>query len=247
MVLIVGVIALLGLHPANVLAGDDAFVRLDYPSAIAAYEGEYTRFPDDTELLWRLARVYVCAGEIKEGEDAAQDFRRAEQYARRCIELDSATVEGHTWLAASLGYQALHADLVEKIELTAEMHRELDRVLALDPQNDAAYSMRGSYFRAFANASWVERRIAVLLFPSLPEGGYEEAEAALKKAIALAPEVMRHHYELGILYLDWGRTADAKAALEHAATLPVRVAIDIPRLAKIQKLLASLTSARERE
>jgi tetratricopeptide (TPR) repeat protein len=232
---------------ANLAPGDEAFRRIDYPAAIAAYEEEYVRCPNEAEVLWRLARVYVCAGEVKEGEDAERDFRRAEQYARRCIELDSASVEGHTWLAASLGYQALHAGVVEKIELTSEMHRVLDRVLSLDPQNDAAYSMRGSYFRAFANASWLERRLAVVLFPSLPEGGYEEAEAALKKAIALAPDVMRHHYELGILYLDWGRIADAKAALEHAATLPIRVAIDVPRLAKIQKLLASLAYTREHE
>lgn len=227
--------------PANVSAGDDAFARIDYPAAIAAYEQEYAVFPDDTGLLWRLARAYVCAGEVKDGEEAEHDFRKAEMYARRCIRLDSLCVEAHTWLAAALGYRALHAGLMEKVELTAAMNEELDRVLALDPRNDAAYSMRGSYFRAFANASWLERRLAVLLFPSLPEGDYEEAERSLKKAIELAPNVMRHYYELGVLYLDWGRTAEATVVLEHAATLPVRVAIDVPRLAKIRKLLVSLT------
>ncbi len=227
--------------PANVSTGDEAFARIDYPAAIAAYEQEYAVFPDDTGLLWRLARAYVCAGEVKDGEEAERDFRKAELYARRCIRLDSACVEAHTWLAAALGYRALHAGLMEKVLLTAAMNEELDRALALDPHNDAAYSMRGSYFRAFANASWLERRVAMLLFPSLPEGGYEEAERSLKKAIELAPQVMRHSYELGVLYLDWGRTAEAKVVLEHAATLPVRVGIDAPRLARIRKLLVSLT------
>lgn len=232
---------------ANIRSGDEAFTRIDYAAAVALYEQQLPLYPNDAQLLWRLARVYVCAGEVKDNGEGESDFARAEEFARRCIQVDSTSVEGHTWLAAALGYRALHAGLVAKVELTAEMNQELDRALALDPQNDAAYSMRGSYFRAFANASWLERRVAVLLFPSLPEGGYEEAEAALKKAIALAPEVMRHHYELGILYLDWGRTAEARAALEHAATLPIRVAIDIPRRAKTRKLLAALAHAVEDE
>lgn len=232
---------------ANVSAGDEAFLRIDYPAAIAAYEQEYTRFPDDAELLWRLARAYVCAGEVKEGEEAERDFRAAERYARRCVGLDSTCVQGRTWLAAALGYRALHAGLMEKIELTAAMNEELDRILALDPGNDAAYSMRGSYFRAFANASWLERRIAVLLFPSLPEGGYEEAEAAFKKAIALAPNVMRHHYELGVLYLDWAKPNEARQVLEHAASLPIRVALDVVRRDKIRRLLAELATSEIRD
>ncbi|MEK7251027.1 MAG: hypothetical protein AAB209_11470, partial [Bacteroidota bacterium] len=72
---------------------------------------------------------------------------------------------------------------------------------------------------------------------------FEEGEAALKKAIALAPDVMRHHYELAVLYLDWDRKDDAKEVLEVAATLPVRVAIDRPRLARIKELLASLNNS----
>jgi hypothetical protein len=49
---------------------------------------------------------------------------------------------------------------------------------------------------------------------------------------------MRHHYELGILYIDMGRKEEARRALETGAALPVRTAIDRPRLQKIRELLA---------
>jgi hypothetical protein len=62
----------------------------------------------------------------------------------------------------------------------------------------------------------------------------------LLEAIAIAPEIMRHRYELGILYIDMGRIPEACASFENASHLPVRVAIDRPRLEKIKAYLAEL-------
>jgi hypothetical protein len=89
---------------------------------------------------------------------------------------------------------------------------------------------------------WVKRQIASLLFGGVPAGGFVEAETALRQAIALAPDVMRHTYELGVLYLDWGRQDDARRVLEQALSMPVRVAIDRPRQEKIKMYLARLAA-----
>jgi hypothetical protein len=48
---------------------------------------------------------------------------------------------------------------------------------------------------------------------------------------------MRHRYELAVLYLDWGKRGEARTVLLEAEKLPVRVAIDRPRLEKIRELL----------
>jgi tetratricopeptide (TPR) repeat protein len=232
-------------EPSSALKiGDVAFLRIDYPSAITAYEELIQANPNDAELLWRLARVYVCAGEVQENGEGEPYFKKSEQYARRCIRIDSTKVEGHIWLAATLGYRALHAGVKEQVRLTAEMHEEICRVLVLDPNNDAAYSMLGSMFRALGNVSWVQRQLAALFVGTIPSGGFEEGETALKKAIALAPDVMRHQYELGVLYLDWGKKDEGRTVLARARSLPIRVAIDIPRLEKIQALLTHLDDPR---
>ena len=227
----------------NVSFGDEAFARIDYPAAIAAYEEQLRSHPDETNLLWRLARVYVCSGEVKENGEGEPFFEKAEAYARRCIRLDSTREEAHTWLAATLGYRALNAGIQDQVALTNELHAEIDKALELNPNDDAAYSIRGSFYRALGNVSWVQRQLAAVFLGHLPEGGFEEAEVALKKAIALAPDVMRHRYELGVLYIDWDRKIEAEAVLQAAEKLPVRVAIDIPRLAKIKELLASLRNS----
>jgi len=126
-----------------------------------------------------------------------------------------------THLAGSgAGYRALHAGPAEQVRLTNEIERETARALTLAPDDDAALSIRGSMYRALGNAGWFAREMAGLLYGGLPPGGYPEAEEALLKAIALNPAVMRHHYELGVLYLDQDRIAEAEAALRRAAGPP---------------------------
>ena len=226
--------------PSRLAAGDDAFDAIDYPSAIESYSVALGQHPDDPEVLWRLARAYVCKGEVLEGDQRTADCRQAEQYARKCIERDSLNAEGHCWLAASLAYIALDAGRKDQVRLSHELLQEADRALALNPNDDAAYSIKGSFFRALGNVSWLQRQLAAIFIGRIPRGGYEEAEAALKKAIELAPGVMRHQYELGVLYLDMDRKEEARVVLQRAAALPVRVAIDRPRLKKIKELLVTL-------
>jgi len=227
--------------PEAIAVGDSAFARIDYAAASLAYEQALVDHPREPELLWRLSRVYVCRGEVADGEMRQTLLRQAEKAARQCVAMDSLKSQGHTWLAGALGYLALEEDLSRKIALTHELKKEALRAIELDPDNDAAYSILGSFYRALGNASWFQKTVASVFFGSVPEGGYEEAERALKKAVDLAPDVMRHEYELGVLYLDMGKKAEARAALEKAAGLPIRTAIDRPRLERIKGLLSDIS------
>ena len=224
--------------PALISSGDDAFARIEYPAAVGFYEEGLAAHPEDADLLWRLARVSVCMAEVAEGEARTRLLARAELCARRCIASDSAKAEGHTWLAGTLGYLALEAGTERKLVLSRELQREAERAIGIDPRDDAAWSILGSFYRALGNVGWLERALASLFVGSVPRGGYEEAETALRKATDLAPDIMRHQYELGILYIDMGRKEEARRALEKAATLGIRTAIDRPRLEKIREILA---------
>jgi tetratricopeptide (TPR) repeat protein len=236
------VLALLvqGESPATLAIGDEAFLRIDYPIAVSIYETLLTERPEDPEILWRLARVYTCMAEVSNGDEAKRQLKKAEDYARECILSAPSRAEGHTWLAGVLGYRALDAGATDQVILSNELVYELDKALAINPNDDAAYSIRGSFYRALGNIGWLRRSLAGLFIGKVPEGGYPEAEDALKHAIALAPGIMRHHYELGVLYLDMGRKPQAAECFERAISCSVQVAIDRPRLEKAKDLLSGL-------
>jgi len=232
----------LGDESAALGLADASFYAIDYPAAATAYDALLRSRPEDPQILWRLARVHVCLAEVQDDAQRKATCEVAEGFARRCIRADSTLSEGHTWLAAALGYIALGEGAHRQAEISREILTETDRALQLNPRDDAAFSIRGSVFRALGNVSWVKRQVASLLFGGVPSGGYEEAETALRQATALAPDVMRHSYELGVLYLDWGREDDARRVLEQALSMPVRVAIDRPRREKIRLFLSRLAA-----
>jgi tetratricopeptide (TPR) repeat protein len=128
----------------------------------------------------------------------------------------------------------------KKVELSNEIKYELDYALKLNPDDDVAYSILGSFYRALGNVSWFERTLADLFLGGLPEGGYEESEKALTRAIELAPENMRHHYELARLYLNWDRQGEARRSFERAVTCPVLVARDRSRQTRAKRWARSL-------
>jgi tetratricopeptide (TPR) repeat protein len=227
--------------PVNVASADALFLQMQYAPAIRTYESVLSESPRDTSILWRLSRAYVCVGEVEENvPQRVTLMKKAESYARSCIAVDPGNWQGHTWLGAALGYLALDTGVQEQIALSRDLLRETEVALSLNPQNDIALSIRGSFFRALGNVGWFKRQMAKIFLGDIPEGGFVEAEKSLQEAVALAPDIMRHEYELGVLYMDMGRTREACEAFQRASLLPVRVAIDRPRLAKIRLYLNEL-------
>ncbi len=200
--------------------GDMEFTLMDYQQAEARYDSALTVSADSAKLLWRLARLYVVRGNVAEGDAKEPLFRIAGEYARRCVRADSTVAAGHTWLAAALGNIAMFEGSKAKVRLSTEIKKELDLAIALDGTDDVAYSIMGSFYLALGNVSWVERQLASIFLGSLPDGGYEESEIALRRAITLAPNVIRHRHEIGLLYIAEGRRQEAREAFAVVSKLP---------------------------
>jgi hypothetical protein len=166
------------LFPSLVQQGDQAFVQIRYPEATRDYITALNGSSDSANVLWRLARVHVCRVDISLPDAKLDLYRQAEDFVHRCIEVDSTIPEGHASRVAALGNIAMFEGGKTKIRLC---------------------------YMALGNVSWFERRWAAIFLGTLPEGGYAESEAALRKAIALAPTVIRHHFEPGVLYMQLDR------------------------------------------
>lgn len=212
--------------PSSLERGDEAFASLRYPLAESLYDSALTTSVDSADVLWRLARVCVCVADISPRGERLDLYRRADAFARRCILADSTKGEGHTWRAAALGNIAMFEGGKAKVRLCSVIKKELTCSISLNPRDDIAYSILGSFYMALGNVSWLERQLAAVFLGSLPDGGYDEAETALRKAIALAPDIIRHHFELGELCMLQHRNQEALSEFRKVESLPVLLARD---------------------
>lgn len=227
----------LSLFSSPLHRGDDLFVKQEYQSAIAVYE-EYLRSnPENAEALWRISRVLINQGDIATRQEREPFYRKAEIFATRAVKSDSLNSDAHTWRAVSLGYIAIYEGSRTKVRLCNEIKSELDIAIKLNPKNDVAYSIYGTFYRALGKVSWFERTLANTLLGGLPDGGFEEAERSLKKAIELAPNIIRHHFELGMVYMDMEKPDEAKKIFREAIKLPILLASDEQRIARMKRRL----------
>jgi tetratricopeptide (TPR) repeat protein len=223
--------------PADAVSGDKNFVDLNYPAAIESYDKALVASPENPDVLWRLARAYVCLADVSPDSLREPRYRKAERFARRCIERDSLNASGHTWLGASLGCLAMYEGSKARVRLCTTIKQELERAIELNPQDDIAYSILGTFYRVLGSISWIEKRLATIFLGSLPSGGYEESEQMFKKAIELSPSSIRHRYEMGLLYQVWGRKENAKILFKSALGLHIQIATDSLRLKDIKEWL----------
>ncbi|NUN68529.1 MAG: hypothetical protein HUU02_02345 [Bacteroidetes bacterium] len=236
MILMQMLFILLSLEAKTLASGDGWFRQQRYDRAI----GEYTSLQGgerSAETYWRIARAFVCAGDIAPFPERKQQYENALHASAEALRLDSSNSNAHTWYAVSLGSIAVFEGSRMKVEYCRRIQRSLERAIALDPANDVAYSVLGTFYRMLANVGWMERQLADLLLGGLPAGGYAEAERMLLKAVSLAPSVLRHHYELGLVYVESGRLGEAEAVFRHALTLPKTLASDEERIAAIRHQL----------
>jgi tetratricopeptide (TPR) repeat protein len=161
------------------------------------------------------------------------------------VQLDSNNASAHTWLAAALALKADKIGAKEKLNRATEIKRELDRALELNPNDDVAWSMLGSYNFEASKIGWFSRFMGGTFVGQMPKGSREEAEKNFKKAISLNPRVIRHYHELALLYLEENRKQEALNALSMAATKPVLMKSDTRRLKEIRRLIARLSKELE--
>ncbi len=227
-----------GSETELIVSGDRLFRDLRYAEAIQFYSRSIEQNNQNGEAYWRAVRAYICLGDISTGELQKRYYRDAYDLSRKGLIADSMNSNIQCWYAVAMGYQALEEGSRRKVELCNSIKQSLERAIELDPNNDVAYSIFGTFYRALGNISWFERQLADLLLGGLPRGGYREAESMLLKAVRIAPDIIRHRYELGLVYFESGQREKGMKAFTDALLLPQTLASDRERILDMKKRLS---------
>ena len=219
---------------------DKELWKMNYPKADSIYTLLLHKNPDNVELYWKLARLQVSLGESIPPEKTdirLQHYRKAEEYARTTISIDSTNGKGHTWLAASLGMMADNVGTKEKLKRAREIKRELDTAIRLNPNDETALSMLGSFYREAAGIGWFRRMVGNAFIGDVPEGDYELAEKAFRKAISIDPGIIRNYHELALICIKNDNREEAITLMKSALNLPILIESDRRRIEEMRKLL----------
>lgn len=203
--------------------------------------------PQNHEALSKLSRVYIDFGDmIPESTPNWQDQRLkqyliAEEYARRAVKADPNGTWGHFYVAASLGKIALQSSIPKQIDLSREIREEVEKAIALDPQNGYAYHVYGVWHRKMAEIGKMSRMLSfAVLWRSVPRGSMERSVEYLKKAISLNPTVISHHLELAKTYMAMGKWQLARSSLKSVQELPIQFSDDPINKREGQQLLQEI-------
>jgi len=227
---------------------DKELRKMNYPKADSIYTSELRNNPGSAELCWKQARLQVSLGEFlsSENADAAlQHYRKAAEFSRTSISLDSTNSKGHTWLAASLAIMADKIGTKEKLNRAAEIKRELDTALRLNPNDETALSMLGSYYREAANIGWFRRVVATTFIGEVPTGNYDLAEKAFRKAMSLDQDIIRNYHELALICLEREKREEALRLMKIAIGKPLLIASDKRRIEEMHALLKKYSEAQQ--
>jgi len=159
------------------------------------------------EAAWKLARADYWLGGHAPAAERRGFLEQGIEAGRKAATLQPQRPEGHFWLAANMGALAESFGLRAGIKYRKPIKDALETVLRLDPA-----FQQGSADRALGR--WYYR------VPSLFGGSNKESEKHLRASLIYNPQSTASHFFLAELYLDQGRKADARAALQAVLDAP---------------------------
>ncbi|MGB4463429.1 MAG: tetratricopeptide repeat protein [Candidatus Hydrothermia bacterium] len=221
--------------------GDSLFALLKYEEALKVYETAYRENSGDYETLWRLAMVYLSLGEeLKDKKVAQKNYDLALSYAKKATKVNPDGDWGWTFFAAVNGVTALSVGGKEKVKYAMIIKEAVNKALSINPNNDLANFIWGSYNFEAATLNPMLRSFAKTIFGEVPEGTIENAEKYIKKATLLNPARIQYHYELARVYEYQEKIDEAKNTLRKAISLKPQIREDIKYLEKAKKMLQKL-------
>ena len=185
------------------LAAPDAdYFRRDQPGRLEASNAALESAPqEDPEVLWRLARGLVRAGERRADKKAAlADYTRAEQLAGMAVSLSSASAESWYWHGVALGKQGEARGMMRSLFMVGPLKKRMEGTLRLAPCHAPAHHVLGELL-------WQ--------LPGVVGGSKAGARTELEAALDCDPAYTAPYATLAEVYLDAGLKADAAALLRR--------------------------------
>jgi FimV-like protein len=203
--------------------------RMDPAAALAHFEAALAAEPNNYEALYKASRAAVDAGKASGDVNAGRAlYRKAEQFARRAVQVNPGHPDGHFTLAQAIGRNAQTMGSRDRVKFAAEVRSHALEALRLDPRHDGALHVMGVWNAEVMRLSGVARFMAKNFLGGkvFDSANWSDAQRFLEEAVQIAPSRLVHRIDLAEIYLDRGDKAKAREQLEYIVRAPVSEAGD---------------------
>jgi tetratricopeptide (TPR) repeat protein len=207
----------------HIALGDKSYVAMDAPAAVQHYEEAIKLDPKNYEALWKASRSAVDLGSYeRDDEKRGLDFKNAEQYARRAVEVNPGDAEGHFNLARSLGKNALTQGPKARIKYAKDVRSQALECLKIDPKHPGCLHVMGMWNAEVMRLNGFTRMLAKNFLGGqiFESASWPEAKRYMEASVANDPNRIVHHLDLAGVYRDMGDKARARAEFEAVIKLP---------------------------
>ncbi len=162
-------------------------------------------------------------------------FNKAQDYAKKAINLDPNNAEAYFELARAQGRLAQYAGVFQSLGMAKDMKVNLDKAVSLNPKLAGAYVALGLW-NANLDTGGLKGSIAA------QQTGASKANVAsnFDKAFKLEPTVNTHHLEYANALIVQGNKTEARNQLQKAIALPAETYWAKHDQAVAQAILAKL-------
>jgi tetratricopeptide (TPR) repeat protein len=228
---------------ALVAEGDSAHAQIQPTVALAFFERAIALDTNYYEALHKAARELVDLGEFGPVPAISKaQYDTALMYGRRAVAVYPQGANGHFAIARVQGRAAQAAGGSKKIHYAKEVRAEALAALKDDSLHAGALHVMGLWNAEVMRLSGFERFFAQNLLGGgiLGTASWKSAQSYLEKSVAVDPNRIIHHLDLGMVYADIGKKAQAREQLEMVLSMPVTEYNDPHYKDEAQQKLAKL-------
>jgi tetratricopeptide (TPR) repeat protein len=207
----------------HVALGDKEHASNNIARALAHYQAAIRVDSNNVGALIKAAYDAVDLGEFDPSEPRRDTlYREAEAYSRRAIALDSTDAEGHFQLARALGRRALTMGKRDQVKFASEVYNQAQAAIRINPKHAGAIHVMGVWNEHIMQLNGLTRMLAKTLLGGkvFGEASWDKAQADMEQAVALEPNRITHHLDLGAVYADRDLKEKAKEQYEWMARAP---------------------------
>lgn len=210
-----------GDYAELVRQGDAHDAKFQPDEALRYYLPAEQLAPANAALLVKIARQHVYRmPELPSKSDKIAAGRAALAYAERAVKAAPDECDPHLSVAICWGKLTPYLGSKESIAASRRIKTAADNAARLNPRSDYAWHLLGRWHQELAQIGGLTRALALVVYGGLPAASNEEAVRCFQKALALRPDRLIHHIELGRTYAAMGRKDDARKFLRQGLAMP---------------------------